>query len=351
MHWYLFPFALIYGFVINVRNKLFDLDLKKSTSFQMPIISIGNISIGGTGKTPHTEFLIEWLKEQRKVASLSRGYGRKTRGFIEVKTHSKVKEVGDESLQIKQKYPDVTVAVDEKRVRGVEKLLSKDDSADVVILDDAYQHRYIDPGINILLIDYNRPITKDFLLPVGRLREPAQNKKRANIIIVTKCPPILNPIDFRIMLKELNLFPYQNLFFTTFTYNNLNPLFNNHLGLKHMNDLKGKTVLCVTGIANPKSLYVELENVGAKIEKMIFSDHHSYTQANINKIFNKFNTITDSQKVILCTEKDAVKFKTEFKESALVKVPFYYVPIKVKFLNDEEKKFKEIISKFVNRFN
>lgn len=350
MHWYLIPFSLIYGFAVNFRNKLFDLEIKKSSSFDIPVISVGNISVGGTGKTPHTEFLIEWLKEHYNIASLSRGYKRKTRGFYEVKTDSTVKQVGDEALQVKQKYPEVKVLVDEKRVHGVRELLKSNRDKEVVILDDAFQHRHISPGINILLIDYNRPITKDFLLPVGRLREPAFNKKRANIVILTKCPRVLNPIDFRIMHKELNLFPYQDLFFTTFTYNALKPVFGNKGIYKSIQDLKNKTVLCVTGIANPETLYAELEEVGAKIIKMPFADHHAFTEANGNKIFNKFNDINESEKLVLCTEKDAIKFKSEFTETALTKVPFYYVPIKVKFLNNEEAKFKDIVKKFIGRF-
>ncbi|MBI9067559.1 MAG: tetraacyldisaccharide 4'-kinase [Salinivirgaceae bacterium] len=351
MHWYLYPFSILYGIAINVRNKLFDLEIKKSKSFKLPIISIGNISVGGTGKTPHAEFLIEWLKQSYSVATLSRGYKRKTKGFVEVKTNSIVRDVGDEALQIKQKFPDVKVVVDEKRVNGVKTLLNEKEKPQVIVLDDAFQHRHIDPGMNILLIDYNKPITKDYLLPVGRLREPARNRDRANIIIVTKCPPTMNPIDFRIMFKELNLFPYQNLFFTSFTYTSLKPLFGSKQKISSLNDLKGKTVLCVTGIANPESLYSEIEKAGATIKKLQFSDHHTFTKGNINKIFNEYNDIKSSDKIILCTEKDAVKFKTEFQNSELINIPFFYVPIKVKFLNNEEDNFKKIITKFIGRFN
>lgn len=350
MRWYLIPFSIIYGLIVNLRNKLFDLELIKSTAFDIPIISVGNISVGGTGKTPHTEFLIEWLKTKYKVSTLSRGYKRKTRGFVEVTTNAKVKDVGDEALQVKQKYPDVKVVVDEKRVHGVQQLLKNERPSEVIILDDAYQHRHIEPGINILLIDYNRPITKDFLLPVGRLREPALNKKRANIVILTKCPRVLNPIDFRIMHKELNLYSYQELFFTTFTYAQLKPVYSDKLNITSLSDLKNKTILCITGIANPTTLYTEIENNGAEIIKMPFADHHEFTAANVHKIYNRFNAIKNNDKLILCTEKDAVKFKSALTDTVLNKVPFYYVPVQVKFLNNEEIKFKNIITKFISRY-
>ncbi|KPL12396.1 MAG: tetraacyldisaccharide 4'-kinase, partial [Bacteroides sp. SM23_62] len=198
----LYPFSLLYGLAVSIRNKLYDYSVIKSHEFPIPIISVGNITVGGTGKTPHVEYLIELLKDEFNVAVLSRGYKRKTRHFIMAGSDSGVEDIGDEPVQIKQKFPDVHVAVDRKRVNGVEQLMAKIPDLDVVLLDDAYQHRRIKPGLSILLIDFNRPITKDRLLPAGRLREKAYEKRRGNIILVTKCPDRLKPIERQMIVKD-----------------------------------------------------------------------------------------------------------------------------------------------------
>lgn len=350
MRWYLFPFALLYSLGVNIRNRLFDYNIYESKSFDFPVISIGNITVGGTGKTPHTEFLINWLKQKHKIATLSRGYKRKTKGFVEVETGSSVKQTGDEPLQMKRKFPDVKVAVDEKRVHGIETLMNKDDAPEIVLLDDAFQHRSVEPGINILLIDYNRPITKDYLMPVGNLREPAHNRKRANIIIVTKCPPEIQPIDFRIYYKELKVFPFQELFFTTFTYQKLKPVFNPNEKYDNIKSLKGVSVLVVTGIAHPKYLYKELDRAGAKVVKMPFKDHHQFNKADINKITNKYLSLKGNKRAILTTEKDAIRLRELPVDDGFRSLPLFYVPITIYFQNQGEKQFKEVISKYIARF-
>lgn len=349
MNWFLFPLALIYRLIVDIRNKLFNSGIWKSTAFQNAIISIGNITVGGTGKTPHTEYIINLLKEQYRLATLSRGYKRKTKGFFEVKIGSKISEVGDEPLQIKNKFPDITVAVDEKRVNGVKELLKKENKPQVILLDDAFQHRHIKPGLNILLIDYSRPITKDYLLPMGRLREPSHNCSRANIIIVTKCPKYLQPIDFRIMQKELNLFPYQDLFFTTFKYNKLISVFSQGAG-KELSELEGYTAMVVTGIANPKPLYDQLKEVGIKLVKQEFADHHAFTASDIHKITQKFMRISEQKKLIICTEKDATRFKDMLDYQDFVKLPIFYLPIDVEFLNNGEETFTCILSKYIGHY-
>jgi tetraacyldisaccharide 4'-kinase len=350
MHWYLLPFSLLYAMGVNVRNKLFDWGIKTSKSYDIPVISVGNISVGGTGKTPHTEFLINLLKDKYKLTALSRGYKRKSKGFFEVQTSSAAEQVGDEALQIKLKYPKIRVIVDEKRVHAIDKLLHEDSPPEVFILDDAFQHRYVEPGLNILLMDYQRPITKDFLLPVGRLREPAYNSHRANIIILTKCPQHLTPIDFRIMQKELNVYPYQHLFFTTFAYNQVASVFNEPSKTKHLIDLKGMHLLSLTGIANPALFYKKLNECGAQIEKIAYPDHHSFTATDIEKIKHKYKAIATKNKAIICTEKDAVKLRTKAFKKALQGIPVYYLPIKVRFMNNEEDKFNALINKYMNRF-
>ncbi len=347
MHWYLFPFSFLYGGIVSIRNNFFDRGWIKSTKFGLPVIGIGNITVGGTGKTPHIEYLLGILKNY-DTCTISRGYKRKTKGFFEVNTNSKVDDVGDEPLQIKQKFSNTVVVVDEKRVHAINKILGSNKIPDVILLDDAYQHRHVTPGLNILLIDYNKPITKDHMMPVGRLREPARNKHRANIVIITKCPVNMVPIDFRIMQKELNLFPYQRLFYTTLKYNGLIPVFKTQKPIiKSIDELKNFDVLIVTGIANPKPLYDKLEGVGAKITKLAFPDHHEFKPADTNKIVNSYLAINQKQKVIVCTEKDAVKLKADSISRKLLKLPIYSLPIEVTFLNNGEPVFKEVVEKYI----
>lgn len=219
---------------------------------------------------------------------------------------------------------------------------------EVILLDDAYQHRHIKPGLNILLIDYNKPISNDFMLPVGKLREPASHSNRAHIVLVTKCPANLNPLDFRIMNKGLNLFPYQSLFFTTVTYRSLKSLFGFHTKFKTINDLYGIETLVVTGIANPAPIYKKLESVGAKITKLEFRDHHEFKAADIHKILTTFRAIKEKNKALICTEKDEVRLKTGSFSKELSKLPLYSLPIEVCFLNNEEAKFKKLLENFIN---
>ncbi|MDO4802473.1 MAG: tetraacyldisaccharide 4'-kinase, partial [Prevotellaceae bacterium] len=212
------PLSWGYGLAVFLRNELFDLGILKSQEFDIPIIGVGNITVGGTGKTPCVEYLIRLLKDDCKVAVLSRGYKRKTKGYVLANDNTPATDIGDEAFQIKQKFPEVIVAVDEKRVDGIKHLLQLNPKPDVVILDDCYQHRYVKPGINILLMDYNNMPDKDKLLPAGRLREPVSSRIRADIIIVTKCPADLKPIDFRVLTKEVGVYPYQRVYFSSIQY-------------------------------------------------------------------------------------------------------------------------------------
>lgn len=221
IHKWLYPASWLYGAAVMMRNKLFDWEVLQSKSFDIPIISVGNLAVGGTGKTPHTEYLIKSLCNQYNVAVLSRGYKRHTKGYVLATPESTARSIGDEPYQMHQKFPSVTVAVDEKRCHGIEKLLAlQKPSIDVILLDDAFQHRYVKPGLSILLTDYHRLFCDDTLLPAGRLREPISGKNRAQIVIVTKCPQDIKPIDYNIITKRLNLYPYQQLFFSSFRYGN-----------------------------------------------------------------------------------------------------------------------------------
>lgn len=214
----LWPLSVLYGIGVSIRNRLFNLGILKTQEFDIPIICVGNITVGGTGKTPHTESLINELKNDYRVACLSRGYKRKTSGFVLATANSTANDIGDEPMQIKAKFPEITVAVDANRVRGIKKLMQLPEKPEVIILDDGFQHRYVKADINIMLIDYNRPIYEDHLLPLGRLRESIHAKDRANYIIVTKCPQNISPIEKRIILKHLNLKAYQQLLFSSMKY-------------------------------------------------------------------------------------------------------------------------------------
>jgi tetraacyldisaccharide 4'-kinase len=347
----LYPLSWIYGLVVYIRNSLYDYKFLKSTEFEIPVISIGNITVGGTGKTPHTEYLVELLKKHVKVATLSRGYKRKTKGFRLVETSSKAWEVGDEPLQIKKKFPEVTVAVDENRVRGINQLLKDEtNSPDAVLLDDAFQHRKVSPGINILLIDYNHPIDKDELLPVGRLRERKYQRRRANVIIYTKCPDEITPITRRIIMKDVNLRPYQSLYFTTMVYGNPVPVFDEPTGEE--DDLK-QSVIVLSGIANPQLWQRYVAGQYAVIDELIFGDHHHFKAKDLKLIEALFVRYKEQNPVIVTTEKDAMRLRDEDSIPEFIRSQMYYIPLKIKFLDHEGKSFDKTIVGYVkdNRSN
>ena len=339
--------SLFYGLAVSLRNELFNLRLLSSKEFDLPVISIGNITAGGTGKTPHTEYIAALLKAKFKVAVLSRGYKRKTRGFYLVQTTSTVRQVGDEPLQIKLKFNELIVAVDANRVRGIRRLIALPEKPDVILLDDAFQHQYVTPGINILLTDYNHLITKDSLLPYGRLRESASNKSRATIIIVTKCPEEIKPIDERIIIKELNIRPYQNLYFSRITYGNLIPVFNSEVDSPIVELTDGLAVLMVTGIANPVLLKKYFTHGSRDIREMIFKDHHQFSPKDIDRIKTKFNSISNPNKLIITTEKDMVRFRDLNSIPEVIRQNLYYVPVKISFMNNAGREFNRKILDYV----
>lgn len=325
--------------IVFFRNKLFDWKILKQKKYPLPVICVGNITVGGTGKTPHIEYLIELLSDKYKVAVLSRGYKRKTTGFILATDKSTATDIGDEPYQIKNKYQNILVAVDAKRQRGIEKLLAlpKGEQPDVILLDDAFQHRYVKPSLTVLLTDYNRIMTQDALLPAGRLREPAYMAERANIVMVTKCPTDTNPLDQRILSKEMNVYPYQDLFFTTFSYGVLKSVFGVNPDMD-LSAIKKKEVLLVTGIANPKTLYRRIRKLTKNIEKMYYPDHYQFTQKDIDTIVDKSSKGKDgTSKIIITTEKDAARFKTFESLSESLRNSLYYLPIKVNFVNETDK--------------
>jgi len=336
---------MIYGLIVWSRNKLFDYKILKQHEFDIPIISVGNISVGGTGKTPHAEYIINLLKNDLKLAILSRGYGRSTKGFLIADENSTSKTIGDEPMQIKQKFNDLIVAVDEKRVRGINNLID-DNELNCIILDDAFQHRYVKPGMNILLIDYYNPISKDHILPAGNLREAASERDRAHIIFITKSPKDIKPMSRRIIETDLNIYPYQSLYFTTLNYGEPINVFNNST----INLENYSTFVVLTGIATPKPLYKYLKKFSNSIVKLKFSDHHKWTQVDFEKIVAKYNKAEDKNKVIITTEKDYIRLKDSEFIDILKDLPIYYIPIEVDFLDQEQKKvFNKQILDYVKK--
>jgi tetraacyldisaccharide 4'-kinase len=349
----LIPFSLLYGLIVAIRNLLFDFNILKITEFKIPIISVGNITVGGTGKTPHIEYLISLLKDDFNIATLSRGYKRKSKGFILADEKANANTIGDEPMQIKRKFPDILVSVDKKRVNGVKKLLISDhgNELDAILLDDAYQHRHIKPGISILLIDYNRPITRDFIMPYGRLRESSEEKDRANIIIVSKTPKNMTPIEKRIIVKELNLLPYQTLYFTCLDYDNLQPVFKKE-AINVVNEDWGKenfSILLVTGIANPTPLREYLETFADNVEEMQFPDHYSFTQKDIKQIEERFINLEGENKIIITTEKDATRFYDMKINQINIRKNLFFVPLRIKFLKDDKSLFDRQILNYVRK--
>jgi tetraacyldisaccharide 4'-kinase len=334
--------------VVNFRNMLFNLNILHGREFEVPVISVGNITVGGTGKTPHTEHLIQLLSKKFNIAVLSRGYKRKSKGFMVVETTSTSKQVGDEPLQIKRKFPAVVVAVDEKRVRGIEKILEiSEKRPDVIILDDAFQHRYVTPSINILLIDFSRMITEDDLLPLGRLREPASNRDRANIIIVTKCPREIKPIEERIITKDLHIWPYQDLFFSYIKYGELLPVFPEKANLKKIDINKDTGILLLTGIANPQSLRDNLLQVTKSVVSAEFPDHYLFTPKDMDQIASKFDAMVAESKIIVTTEKDTFRIFEIDNLPETIAENLYYIPIEINFINQTDNDFDKKIMKYV----
>jgi tetraacyldisaccharide 4'-kinase len=345
------PLSLLYGFIILVRNILFDLKILKSTEFGIPVISVGNITVGGTGKTPHIEYLVRLLKDEFNIAVLSRGYMRKTRDFIMADAASSSNDIGDEPKQLKNKFPDVHVAVDRKRVHGITTLEQRVKNLKVVLLDDAYQHRYVNPGVSILLVDYSQPVYCDHLLPYGNLRESIYETRRADIVIITKSPKTLKPIEKKILTKELKILPYQFLYFTTYEYKNPEPVYAEISNSLNFKDIKksGPVILLVTGIARPQPLAVFLKNYSKSIHEMKYPDHHKWSPDDLNKIKDRFTAIKSKTKYIFTTEKDAVRLR----ELAIIpdelKTSMYIVPVEVQFLYGGEKKFNADIIKYVRK--
>lgn len=347
---WLSPISFLYGIGVRLRNKLFDWNILKQQTYKLPIICIGNITVGGTGKTPHTEYILSLLSEKHNTAVLSRGYKRKTKGFALASAKSTAEDIGDEPFQIKQKFPNATIAVDADRRRGIEHLIkSKDPIVEAILLDDAFQHRYVKAGLNILLTDYHRLICDDKLLPSGLLREPISGKTRANIVIVTKCPDDIKPIDFNIIGKRLDLYPFQKLYFSTFKYGNLYPVFKEDKAQKiDLESLSSyDSLLLLTGIANPIYLQDELKKYSDTITYQSYKDHHDFTTRDIKDIEDKFSSLSGDNKLIITTEKDAMRLLSNPHLSSDIKDCIYAIPIEIEILQEKQSVFNQNILDYV----
>ena len=341
----LLPVSLIYGAVVWLRNKLYDKNIYKSASYNLPIICVGNLSVGGTGKSPMVEYLIRLLKDDFKIATLSRGYKRKTKGYALANEQTDALQIGDEPMQFYLNFPQISVAVGEKRNEAIPQLLHDRPETQVIILDDGFQHRSIQPGLSILLTDYNNLFINDFFLPTGDLRDTKSSYKRAQMIVVTKCNPSLSQEEKLKITEEINPTPTQQIFFSTINY--ATP----HHILTHVQEFnlhKKLEVLLVTGIANSKPLQKYILEQCYTYEKISFSDHHIFSIDDLRDVKRKFAKMDSKEKIILTTEKDAVRL-VKFKDE-LENLPLFVLPIKHQILFDEETDFKNTISDFIKNF-
>ncbi len=332
----LYPFSILYRLVTDIRNLLYNAGILPSEEFNVPVICLGNITVGGTGKTPHAEYLIDLLRKDFKVAFLSRGYKRRSKGFRIASLSSLAGETGDEPLQIFLKFPEILVAIDRDRANGIKTIMKEHPETDAIILDDGFQHRRVKPGLSILLIDYNRLVTRDYLMPYGNLRENRNNRKRADVIVVSKTPETFSGLALEEITKELQLNDKQKLFFTSISYKDLIPLFKNSAserpGLAELNRENHGAVL-VTGIAAPGLLKAFLERYFEEIIHLDFPDHHYFSENDIEKIRTAWKDLISQEKILITTEKDAVRLREFTNIDDSLKRSFYYIPVGVQFFN------------------
>lgn len=338
--------SIIFKIAVDFRNFLYNSKIKKSNYFRnVFVISLGNLAVGGTGKTPHTEYIINLLKDKYKVAFLSRGYKRKTDGFLYIETQSTPEQVGDEPYQIYNKY-GVISAVCKDRIFAINQIM-KDHSPQIIILDDALQYKSLLPSVSILLTQYDSPFFKDRFLPLGRLRDSKYEYTRANIIFVTNCKETIPPIEKEIWKANIELKPYQKIFFSTVKYENI---LNEQNGIENKNiqELKGKDVLLFTGIANPQYIVDFYKEKVKSLKTILYSDHKDYSLKEIENIGTNFAAIKSENKIIITTEKDYVKVKYLLPE--FLKKHVYYQPIKIDFLFNQKQEFEETLLKRIENF-
>ncbi len=340
----LLPISLVYGGIIGLRNLLFDKKILKSSSFNFPIICVGNLAVGGTGKTPMVEYLIRLLKDEFTIATLSRGYKRKTKGFAIANEKTTALEIGDEPMQFHKKFSDITVAVGEERLVAIPQLLHEKPATEVIILDDAFQHRYVNAGLNILLTEYNNLFTRDFMMPAGDLRDVKSSKKRADVFVVTKCKNNLTVDESKKIIDELKPNAFQKIFFTEIIYKN--PY---HLFTKQKINLDSDTsILLVCGIANPRPIKEFIAKTFSTYDMLKYNDHHIFDSDDLADIKNHFDKILNQHKLIVTTEKDGVrlqKFDAELKD-----YPIYVLPIEHSFMFEQGEEFDKIVTTLIKSY-
>ncbi len=340
----LFPLSLLYGLVIALRNYLYDKNILKSASFNFPLICVGNLAVGGTGKTPMAEYLIRFLQPAYKIATLSRGYKRKTKGFAIAGPDTTALEIGDEPMQFHQKFPGLVVAVGEERVVAIPQLLQDQPDLQVIILDDAFQHRQVKAGLNIILTEYRNLFTRDFILPAGDLRDVRASRKRADIIVVTKCPARLDATEKQALIKEIAPDGKQPVFFTETVYASPYHLFTR----QPFNFSPDTDILLICGIANPRPLKDFLAANVHTYQMQRYADHHIFSIDDMENICKEFNGMDSKKKIMLTTEKDAVRLQKFEKEMS--QYPIYVLPVEHAFLFGEGPHFEQKVTAFIQSF-
>ena len=329
------PAALLYKAGVTFRHRLFDWGILKSEKFDIPVICIGNITVGGTGKTPMAEMVIAYMSQMHRVALLSRGYGRRTKGYLEVKADSRYRDVGDEPLLIKLKFPDTVVAVCEKRADGIRRICAEHPDVDLIVMDDGFQHRYVEPKVNIVMIDATRPVQHDRMLPLGTLRDLPEELHRAHYFVVTKCPEKMAPIDRRILRKVLIQVAYQRVYFTRFESFMPQPLFPDAAPGEPL--VQGQQVIALSGIGSPKPFLAALRESYEVVAEMTLDDHHVYKVRDLNRLRELLDRFPGA--VIVTTEKDAVKLTNRAKIPEEIQRGIYYLPINISFIEDSATDF------------
>lgn len=333
-----------------MRNKMFDWNILKQHEMGVPVVVVGNIAAGGTGKTPHVEYIVEALRHNYHIGVVSRGYKRRTKGFVMAGRLSTPRDIGDEPYQIYNRFNgNVAVAVCEDRVLGIEELLRLDPNINLVVLDDAFQHRYVKPTVSIVVTEYSRPLKADHLLPYGRLRESPRAINRADIVIVSKCQDKMSSLSYSLIKKDLNLFPYQELFFSKFVYESLVPVFpETNQSLPYLDWLtEHDSLLAIAGIGNPRPFIRHLKSFKANVKVNIFPDHHNFSRKDIELLRTRYNSLKGNTRIIITTEKDAVRFACNPYFPHELKAVTFYLPIRVEFINNGDLTLEESIKKII----
>lgn len=342
----LYPFSKLFGLIVGIRNWLYDRKILPSSDTNVPVLAVGNLTVGGTGKTPFTEFLIESLQHQLQLAVLSRGYKRETKGFVLAGAGTGAAELGDEPRQMALKYPGIPIAVCENRSRGIDRLMELYPSTQLIILDDAFQHRRIRPGMSFVLTDYQRLHTRDSMLPGGNLREPARSSRRATALVVTKCPATIDAAEQQQLIGELKPLPHQEVYFTSLSYGTIRSLSTPHHQLP-LSELSGTAILLVTGIVSPLVLNQYLTPFCKEITSLQFPDHHRFSKRDFENIESTLAAIPHPNKIVVTTEKDAVRLNDSAMLSDSLKKHIFVVPVKVQLLNAGKTVFIKKITDYV----